>query len=318
MMKQYKQLTLKERYQIQAFLEMSFSARQIAIKLNRSNKTISTEINRCEKGCYHADWADKSAFKKRHDASKFTKINESVIETIDSALKMDLSPEQISGRAKLENLSYTISMHTVYRFIRSQGWRSRLPRKGKKYRRRKGADAGAKLIPNRVDIANRPADVDLKEDVGHWEADTVHASDGYFVSLVERKTKLYLFKRIKRKTKSEVARAVIRLLKPFKRKCDTITFDNGGEFASHEFIAKRLGCKTYFAKPYHSWQRGLNENSNGLLRRYFPKRTCIAKISEQHLADVSLLINMRPRKTLGYLTPLEVLTGKRVSVMLRI
>ena len=100
MMKQYKQLTLKERYQIQAFLEMSFSARQIAIKLNRSNKTISTEINRCEKGCYHADWADKNAFKKRHYASKFTKINESVIETIDSALKMDLSPEQISGRAK--------------------------------------------------------------------------------------------------------------------------------------------------------------------------------------------------------------------------
>ena len=160
--------------------------------------------------------------------------------------------------------------------------------------------------------------MDLKKKVGHWEADTVQAIDGYFVSLVERKTKLYLFKRVKHKTKSEVARAIIRLLKPFKKKCNTITFDNGGEFASHEFIAKRLNCKTYFAKPYHSWQRGLNENSNGLLRRYFPKRTSIAKISEQHLADVSLLINMRPRKTLGYLTPLEVLTGKRVSVMLRI
>jgi len=318
MMKQYKQLTLKERYQIQAFLDMDFSARQIAIKLNRSNKTISTEINRCGKGCYHADWAEKNALKQRYNASKYTKINKRVIETIDSALKMDLSPEQIAGRAQLESLSNHVSMHTIYRFIRSQGWRSRLPRKGKKYRRRKGINAGAKLIPNRVDIEHRPAAVGLKEKVGHWEADTVQASDGYFVSLVERKTKLYLFKRVKRKTKSEVARAVIRLLKPFKKKCDTITFDNGGEFASHEFIAKRLGCKTYFAKPYHSWQRGLNENSNGLLRRYFPKRTSIAKISEQHLADVSLLINMRPRKTLGYLTPLEVLTGKRVSVMLRI
>lgn len=317
-MKQYKQLTLKERYQIETFLGMSFSARQIAIKLNRSNKTISTEINRCDIGCYYAEFADKHAAHKRSHAAKFTKINQNIIEAVDSALAMDLSPEQIAGRAKLEDLSHQVSMHTIYRLIRSKGWRSRLPRGGKKYRRRKENEAGAKLIPNRVDIDERPAHVDLKEDVGHWEADTVHASDGYFVSLVERKTKIYIFKRVKRKTKSEVSKAIIKLMKPFKKKCDSITFDNGGEFASHELIAKRLKCKTYFAKPYHSWQRGLNENSNGLLRRYFPKRTSIAKISEQYLADVSLLINMRPRKTLGYLTPLEVLTGKRVSVMSRI
>ena len=317
-MKQYKQLTLKERYQIQAFLEMRCSARQIAIKLNRSNKTISTEINRCEKGCYHAEFADKHAAHQRRHAAKFTKVNHNIIEVVDSALAMDLSPEQIAGRAKLEGLTHHVSLHTIYRLIRSKGWRSRLPRGGQKYRRRKGHEAGAKLIPNRVDIDERPAHIDLKEDVGHWEADTVHATDGYFVSLVERKTQVYIFKRVKQKTKSEVSKAIIKLLKPFKKKCDSITFDNGGEFASHEWIAKRLQCKTYFAKPYHSWQRGLNENSNGLLRRYFPKRTSIAKISEQYLADVSLLINMRPRKTLGYLTPLEVLTGKRVSVMSRI
>ena len=317
-MKQYKQLTLKERYQIEAFLEMDFSARQIAVKLNRSNKTISTELKRCKKGCYHADWANRNALNQRHDAAKFTKINKRMIEAIDAALTIDLSPEQIAGRLKLESFTHPISMHTIYRSIRAQGWRYRLPRGGKKYRRRRSLGAGVKLIPNRVDIEQRPIEVDLKASVGHWEADTVHASDGYFVSVVERKTKLYLFTRIKRKTKSEVARAVVRLLKPFMKKCETITFDNGGEFAAHEFIAKRLGCQTYFAKPYHSWQRGLNENSNGLLRRYFPKRTSIAKISKQYLAGVSLLINMRPRKTLGYLTPLEVLTGKRVSVMLRI
>ena len=129
---------------------------------------------------------------------------------------------------------------------------------------------------------------------------------------------MYLFKRVKRKTKTAVSKAIIKLIKPLKNKCDSITFDNGGEFASHELIAKRLKCETYFAKPYHSWQRGLNENSNGLLRRYFPKGTNIYNMSEAYLADINLLINMRPRKTLGYLTPLEVLAGKRVSVMSRI
>jgi len=236
---------------------------------------------------YHADFAYKSTLKHRYYASKMTKINHDVIQTIDAALKIDLSPEQIAGRTKLENLSQSVSMHTIYRFIRSQGCRSRLPRGGKKYRRRTATHAGAKLIPNHVDIEQRSVDVDLKKTVGHWEADTVHASDGYFVSLVERKTKLFLFQRIQRKTKSEVAKAVIRLLKPFKKKCDSMTFDNGGEFADHEFIAKRLKCRTYFAKPYHAWQRGLNENSNGLLRRYFPKKTSIASISEQYLADVN-------------------------------
>ncbi|MDA9558121.1 IS30 family transposase [Vibrio sp.] len=317
-MKQYKQLTLKERYQIEAFLKIGFSARKIAIELYRSNKTISTDINRCDIGAYNADEAHRRASEQRANAAKFTKINQAVIDTIDSALKSDFSPEQIAGRAILEKRCNRVSVHTIYRLIRTKNWRNRLPRHGKKYRIHKGNDTGAKLIPNRVDIDERPDDVELKQDIGHWEADTVHATDGYFVTLAERKTKTYLFKRVKRKTKSEVAKAIVKLLKPFKKLCDSITFDNGGEFASHEWIGKRLKCKTYFAKPYHSWQRGLNENSNGLLRRYFPKRTSIADISEQHLANVSLLINMRPRKTLGYLTPLEVLTGKRVSVMSRI
>ena len=317
-MKQYKQLTLKERYQIETFLNMGLTARKIAIKLTRSNKTISIEIMRCKLGHYNAEIAHRDALAQRANATKFTKITQSVIDTVDSLLLIDLSPEQIAGRAKLEKRAGSVSMHTIYRLICTQGWRNRLPRHGKKYRQRKGSEAGAKLIPNRVDIDERPDEVDLKEIIGHWEADTVHAPDGYFVSLVERKTKIYLFKRVQRKTKSEVAKAIIKLLKPFKKVCDTITFDNGGEFAAHELIAKRLKCKTYFAKPYQSWQRGLNENSNGLLRRYFPKRTRISDVTEQYLADVSLLINMRPRKTLGYLTPLEVLTGKRVSVMPRI
>ena len=317
-MKQHKQLTLKERYQIEALLENKLTARAIALKLNRSNKTISIEMSRCDKGRYHAEQAHHDALNKRHNATKFTKINKQLIENIDACLTRGLSPEQIAGRAVLEKLENQVSMHTIYRLIRAKGWCSRLPRHGKRYRQRQGSEAGAKLIPNRVDIDERPKEVDLKQDVGHWEADTVHGKDGYFVTLVERKTKVFLFKRVKRKTKTAVSKAIIKLIKPLKNKCDSITFDNGGEFASHELIAKRLKCETYFAKPYHSWQRGLNENSNGLLRRYFPKGTNIYNMSEAYLADINLLINMRPRKTLGYLTPLEVLAGKRVSIMSRI
>ena len=112
-----------------------------------------------------------------------------------------------------------------------------------------------------------------------------------------------------------VSKAIKKLLKPFKHVCHSITFDNGGEFAGHQSIGRALKCKTYFAKPYHSWQRGLNENTNGLLRRFYPKGFAIGQLTEQEIADTQMLINFRPRKTLNYLTPIEVLLNKRVSLI---
>lgn len=313
--KQYKQLTLDERYQIQALVQLDFSARKIAVELGRSNRTISNELTRTKNSTYSAQLAHAIALDKRKTALKFSKMTEDIIDKIDSLLKVDFSPEQIAGRMKKESIEGRVSTQTIYRLVGLKKWRKRLARKGKVYRMRSGSTAGAKLIPNRVDIDERPNDVDLKEKVGHWEADTVHGADGYFVTLAERKTKLFLFIRVKRKTKKAVTRAIIKMLKPYKKQCDSITFDNGGEFAGHDKIAKSLKCRTYFAKPYHSWQRGLNENSNGLLRRYFPKKTAIAKISQQVLMQIQILINMRPRKTLGYESPLEAMTGKRVSLI---
>ena len=314
----YKQLTLDERYQIQALSQCDYSARHIAKKLGRSNKTISNELKRFLPHSYDAKSAHYQAINKRFGSVKFSKLTPTLIKLIDSMLKLDFSPEQIAGRLRLEKNDRAISTQTMYRLIALKGWRHRLPRKGKKYKQLKGAEAGAKLIPNRVDIDERPEEVDLKQDIGHWEGDTVHGKDGYFVTLAERKTKLFLFMRVQRKTKKEVSKAIIKLLKPHKKRCNTITFDNGGEFAGHASIAKRLKCKIYFAKPYHSWQRGLNENSNGLLRRYFPKGSRIGYVSQQELENVMLLINFRPRKSLGFLSPIEILTGKRVSLMSRI
>jgi IS30 family transposase len=190
-----------------------------------------------------------------------------------------------------------------------------LVRTGKRCRPRKGAEAGAHLIPGCVDIDERPAHIEDKVEVGHWEGDTVYGQDSYLVTMVERVTKILLTCRVKTKTKKNVARAIKKMLKPFKHLCHTITFDNGGEFAGHQQIAKYLCCKVYFAKPYHSWQRGLNENTNGLLRRFFPKGMAIKSLPKTEIYQAQLLINMRPRKALNYLSPIEFLTGKRVSLI---
>ena len=190
-----------------------------------------------------------------------------------------------------------------------------LARKGKPYKQRQGVEAGAHLIPERIDMSERPAHVDENIEFGHWEGDTVYGQDGYLVTLVERRSKFLLTCRVKRKTKAEVTKAVNNLLKPFKESCKTITFDNGGEFAGHKKISRYLKCAIYFAKPYHSWQRGLNENTHGLLRRFFPKGMKIGALPESEIKEAALLINARPRKALNYLNPYEFITNRRVSLI---
>jgi IS30 family transposase len=320
MTRTYHQLTQTERYQIQALKALNLSARTIAKTLQRSNKTITTELKRCEPSPYCAKTAQAHAEQKRTKALKFTKLTALLKRNVDGLLQLNLSPEQIAGRLPLkhEKQLCCISTSTLYRWIHHLGWTARLPRKGKPYKARPTNGAGVRLIPNRVDISQRPAIVAENIEIGHWEGDTVYGKDGYFVTLVERRTKLYLVRRVKNKTKQEVGKAVISLLRPFKKHCKTITFDNGGEFAGHAKMAKKLGCKVYFARPYCSWQRGLNENSNGLLRRYFPKGTAIAGLSAQEIELAVYLINLRPRKALNYLNPIEYFFKKRVSLMMTI
>ena len=150
------------------------------------------------------------------------------------------------------------------------------------------------------------------------EGDTIYGQDGYFVILIERVSKVFLSVRVPDKTKKTVGRAMRKLLKLYRSMCKTIIFDNGSEFANHATMARALKCKIYFAKPYHTWQRGLNENTNGLLRRYFPKGVAIASLSSQKIKDAIFRINIRPRKALNYLSPIEFLLGKRVPLMLSI
>lgn len=315
----YGQLTLSERYQIQALYELDFSARAIGRELKRSNKTISRELKRltdCE--AYDASEADIHAYDQRRAANKAERFNARHQEQLKKLLAMGFSPEQVAGRITLEEPDNAISCSTLYRHIARLQWRQRLPRKGKKRRGSAGSEAGVALIPNRIDIDERPSVVDSNTELGHWEGDTVYGQDSYLVTLVERVSKLLLTVKVANKTKGVVADAVCGLLAPYRQLCKTITFDNGGEFAAHESMAKQLDCKIYFAKPYHSWERGLNENTNGLLRRYYPKGMALSQVPHDDIERTAFLINARPRKALEYISPLEYLAGRRVSLMMAI
>ena len=186
-------------------------------------------------------------------------------------------------------------------------WRS-LRRRGKRYNKRAGKTAGRGLIPNRIDISERPAIVARKSRVGDWEGDTVVSSGhkGGLLTLVERKTKMTKIAKLPRATAVATQEAAVRRLKPIDGFVHTITFDNGKEFAAHQDIALALNARIFFATPYHAWERGLNENTNGLIRDFFPKGTDFSTITSAEVAKVERLLNSRPRKSLGFRSPKEV------------
>ena len=186
-------------------------------------------------------------------------------------------------------------------------WRS-LRRRGKRYNKRAGKNAGRGLIPNKIDISDRPAIVAHKARLGDWEGDTVASAGhkGGLLTLVERKSLLTKISKLRRSTARATQKATVRRLKPIGNFVHTITFDNGKEFAAHQGIAHALTAKIFFATPYHAWERGLNENTNGLIRDFFPKGTDFSTISNAEVAKVERLLNARPRKSLGFRSPQEV------------
>ena len=194
----------------------------------------------------------------------------------------------------------------------------RTPAKGRSCRKRYGKMERRGQIPNRLFIEDRPAIVDERKRIGDWEADTIIGKNHRqaIVSIVERKTGLTLIKKVERKTSKAVSQAMIDLLKPYKNKVRTITSDNGKEFAGHEEIAKKLKADFYFAHPYASWERGTNENTNGLIRQYFPKNRDFTTITKKEINFAMERLNNRPRKRLGYRTPNQVFFKSGVALQI--
>jgi len=243
-----------------------------------------------------------------------------IVALIELKLAEKWSPEQISGWLLEEHLQL-ISHETIYRHVwddkRSGGdLYTHLRRRGKKYQSRGKKQAGRGCIKNRVSIDERPTIVDDKSRIGDWEIDLVigKGHSGALVTIVERQTSFTVSTRVDSKSADVVTAATINLLKPFAGAVLTITADNGKEFAYHEEMTKALGAPVYFADPYSSWQRGLNENTNGLLRQYWPKETNFKAVTKKEVASVVVQLNNRPRKKLGYKTPAKLMEEHMAAI----
>lgn len=308
------QLTIEEREQIAQFRIQGLSRSDIASRLGRHATTIGRELKRNSDGAtYWASVAQSKAQVRRGQRRK--KLDDPDLnEYVRAGLVKRWSPEQIAGRLLREHRR-KLSHMTIYRWIEAdedrEHWQSFL-RRG---RRRKEPDGRGKL-PARAEIAGRPDVVDERSRFGDWEGDTVVSKQrrGGLVTLVERKSGFASVRKVKRLKARNVTRSIERQLARLPTGLRrTLTLDNGKEFAQHLHLAKTMLLDIYFARPYHAWERGTNENFNGLLRQFFPKGTDFTGISPLEVKYVLDLLNDRPRKRLGYRTPREVL-GQHYAV----
>ena len=313
----YTQLTLKERYNIEFLIQEGFSNKNIALRLCRDKSTVGREIRRnsVSRKSYSGGIAVKLAETrcKRETASKFTVLSKDIIK---EKLGIKWTPEQISAYLKSEHNIF-ISYELIYQYInndrKSGGYLYMLlPHRGKKYKKRniKARKKIWKKAAVRKPISKRPSIAGKKVEIGHWEGDTVEskAHRGGIATFVDMKTKYTVIRKVRDKSSEKMKDAILGSFIGCPELIKTLTVDNGNEFALHDEISRELNTEVYFANPYSPWERGLNENTNGLIRRFYPKGTDFSKISERELIKVQSLLNDRPRKTLKFKTPKELFT----------
>jgi len=307
----YKQLTQEQRYQIYACMKANWSQLEIAHEIGVHPSTISREMARNRGGRGYRPKQAQHRTEERKLKHVTTRIELQTWALIERQLRQDWSPEQVAGWLSLER-HIQVSHERIYQYIyadkRVGGDLHQHLRCRKQRRKRYGSYQRRGQIKGRVSIEARPAIVESRRRLGDWEVDTIigaHHKEA-IVSVVERKSKLTFLKKVRRKNSAAVEQALTELLQPVREKCHTITSDNGKEFANHQAIAESLQAGFYFAHPYASWERGLNENTNGLVRQYFPKKSDFSKIKDLDVLHVMARLNNRPRKTLGYKTPNQV------------
>ncbi len=318
----YEHLSIFEREKIQELLWKKVSIRTIAGILGRSPSSVSREINRAIplKRSYRPRLAHERALMKRQSRGRKLRLkNRFIRRYVIDHLKSGYSPEQIAGRLSYEYSNESISHEAIYQYIYShinregngtvkQAYHDLRPylKRRHKHRVKKGMRKGQRIFKHKgVSIEMRPEEVETRKTIGHWEGDSMISRKSSFGlnTLVERKTGLVLISKIRNRTAQETTQAVIERLKSFSPK--TLTLDNGTENFGYEKIEDELFISCYFAHPYCSGERGTNENTNGLIRWYLPKGTDFATISEETIKSIENTLNNRPRKRLGWKTPLE-------------
>lgn len=324
----YTQLSADERLELYQLKQKQLSHRAIARQLGRSPSTISRELkrNQNQAGIYLPDSAQVKMQQRRQAAkTAFGSIPSKIITQLKARLRQYHSPQQIAGRLHREGHS-TLSHETIYQMIyrdyEGMGVYARYLRQSHIRRHKRGSKQGKRgVIANRVGIEQRPSIAKQKTQIGHWEGDTVIGGNhlGAIATHVDKASKFLVARVMKTRTAAEMNRVSIAAFSQMSaEQRRTFTFDNGKEFSGHEQMAKALNVKCYFANPYHSWERGLNEHTNGLIRQFFPKGTNFKIVKQQQVDHVVDLINHRPRRSLDYRTPHEVFWGQSGDVALQI
>jgi len=304
----YRQLTQKQRYQIYALKQAEQQNKRIAEILGVHESTISREFkrNRGKKG-YRPRQADQKAHERKQGAKR--RIEDETWEYVERKLEKEWSPEQVSGRLKSQH-GIQISHEWIYQHILANkeagGSLYKHLRFQKKKRKRYGSYERRGSLPNRRSIEERPVIVEERSRIGDWESDTIigKGHQQAIVTIVDRKSRYLLMQKVEKRTAEKVGEATITMLSA--KRCKTLTSDNGKEFANHERVAEALKIDYFFAHPFSAWERGTNENTNGLIRQYFPKHSAFYTITQDDVAAVMARLNNRPRKCLGYNTPDEV------------
>ena len=314
----YKHLSQAERYQIHALMKAGHDQSQIAKLLDRHKSTISRELSRNtgSRGYRPKQACEMSADRAQHSRNAPT-VEPWVREAACALLCIQWSPEQIASQLP-------ISHETVYQYVyadKAQGgtlWKHLRCQKQKRKRYASGRDRRGQ-IPNRRPLSERPLHIEARRQVGHWECDTVIGAShkGAVVTLVERKSGYAVMAKVEKKTSELVSSAIVDKLQPMAARVKTLTFDNGKEFAGHAHIDQQLQSTAYFARPFASWERGSNENLNGLLRQYVPKKRAMSTVSDEEIRMIQNRLNNRPRKRLGFKTPAEVFHQSLKRVALR-
>ena len=311
----YHQLSQAERYIIAFCLKRGESKLSIARMLGRHPSTVYREVQRNftrHDGWYRALIADWYAVARRNRGPRGTRFSEEEWGLVRALLERKFSPEQVSGLLREQGI-LSISHETIYQYIfrdRRHGGKlyKNLRTKIRKHRKRGTKHHRRMTYADRRMIAERPETVERRSRIGHWEGDTVYGADRHhcIVTLVERRTGFVIIKKIESRTVAEANRAILEAVRAHWWKFRSITFDNGFEFMGYRELEEKGRIKCYYANPYHSWERGSNENLNGLVRQYLPKGSCMRKVSQTDCDQIADALNSRPRKRHGYRTPKEL------------
>lgn len=318
----YHHLTREERYFIAYGASIGWSDAEIARQMGRSRSTISRERKRnaCKSdGRYRHEKADSYARTRRRKSRQGSQYEPQQVQEVHRRLGCKWSPQQISGRLGLTG-ELRISTSTIYRWIRQDKARGgglwELTRRlAHRYRKGYRVKDHRGRLQGKVPLSERPQRADDRSELGHWEGDTVMGKDGRhcLLTLVERKSRRVRIMKLPARQASEVNKAMTRLLSRGDLDMKSLTLDNGTEFHGYAKLKERFGLDFYFAAPYHSWERGTNENTNGLIRQYLPKGMCFSEVTQRQCDRIEKELNDRPRKTLGYRTPMEAYNAERCT-----